>query len=454
MRIEDTNFLEQLQSLARVESSEVVRTELESVRVEDLADALARLPLEDGLSVLQKLEDNVAADVLVEFPTETARAFVRELSDSALAHYLDILPMDDALELREELGADRFDALLNIIPVEDAQEIRRLMEYPEGSVGRLLTESFFEVAPDSTMERLLADIRMAPEGKYEQVNDLYVLDGSRHLLGVLSLRRAIRAQPDQTAEQIMYREVVACEAREPAEEAARRMSRYGFYALPVLDGRGRMVGLFTGDDAQEILEEAATEDVLKLGAVSGDAESYMSLNAFQLARRRVWWLLALFVAETLTGSVLRHYGQGGGEDLGISPLMFFVPLLIGAGGNAGSQVTTTITRALAVGDVSTRDWLKVFQKEIVVASLIGLTLGIIGFGRALIWGTDWHLSLTVAIALPAIVIWATALGSMLPLAAKRLGIDPAVMSAPFITTFVDATGLIIYFELARLLFIR
>jgi magnesium transporter len=459
MRTDELSFVEQLRSLARLGEVDVVRQELENDRPEDIADGLTRLEFEEGLALLKLLDPEIAGNVLIELPTENARALVSELPDETLAHYLDVLPMDDALDLREELGADRFDVLLNIIPSEDAAEIRRLMEYPEESVGRLLTEDFFQVGPDDTMSTILADIRLAPEHKYETVNDVYVVDDHKHLLGVVSLRKVIRAAPQTVVRDIMNDDVLTADAWEDAEEAARRMARYGFYALPVLDRRGRMVGIFTGDDAQSVLREEETEDVLKLGAVSGDTEAYLSLGIWQLVKRRLPWLTILFVAEFFTGSVLRFYLGKSAESSPdqslaiIAKLQLFVPLLIGAGGNAGSQVTTTITRALALGEVRGRDWWTVMRREIMVGLFIGAVLGLVGFLRAKLpyigWNQPMYLSLIVGMALPCIVIWAATVGSMLPIGAKKLGLDPAVMSAPFITTFVDATGLVIYFEVAK-----
>jgi magnesium transporter len=449
---------ERLLSLVDSDNSELLREELSRLRPEDIAEAFQRMPKEDTQKVLSSLDAETAAYVLIELPTETARALVRDLPDETLAHYLDVLPMDDALDLREEVGAERFDNLLELIPDEDAAELRRLLTYPENSVGRLMTESFFRVKPTDTVESILKDIRLAPDRKYETLNDLYVLDEHSHLLGVIPLRKVIRAQPGQTARELMTEDVVFAEATEDAEEAARRMARYGFYALPVLGLRGRMVGLFTGDDAQEVLQEEETEDVLKLGGVSGDAEAYLSLSVLQLVRRRLPWLTVLFVAEFFTGTVLRHYlGSRADESSDalatIAKLQLFVPLLIGAGGNAGAQVTTTITRALALGEVRARDWARVIRREFLVALCVGGFLGLIGFLRAHLpgigWGQPMYLSLTVGIALPCIILWATTVGSMLPILARKAGIDPAVMSAPFITTFVDATGLIIYFEVAR-----
>jgi magnesium transporter len=453
MRTDEKTFVDELRSLAKIEDPEVIREHLDAIRPEDIAETLSRLEVEEGLWILQRLDAETAADVLVELPNENARAFLDELPDATVAHYIDILPMDDAIELTEELSLERRDAILQVIPEEDADEIRRLLSYPEDSVGRLITEDFVQVRPEATTSEVLRDVREKPEDEYEMINDIYVLDEYRHLLGIFSLRRLLRADPHQTAKEMMMTDVISVPPDMHEEEAARMMAKYGFYALPVVDYRGRMLGIFTVDDAHEILEEADTQDVLLLGGVSGDAEAYLSLSVWQLVKRRVPWLFGLFVAESLTGNVLRMYGQGA-DSLKLNPLMFFIPLLIGCGGNSGSQVTTTITRSLALGEIKTDDWLRIMGRELLTALVAGAVLGVVGFVRTWLpvpilgWGAPVGLALVVGLTLPAIVLWATTIGSMLPLIAKRVGIDPAVMSAPFITTFVDATGLIIYFEIA------
>jgi magnesium transporter len=454
MRTDEQTLLDRLRALATLEVVDL-RSELEGIRTEDLAEAFLRLEPDEQLSLLRGLDADVAGDLLVELPTETTRRLADELPDEVLAHYLDVLPMDDALDLSEEIEPERFDALLNVIPEEDAEEIRRLLSFPEGTVGRLLTEDFVIVAPDTAMGDVLDLLRSASSEEFETINYLYVLSEDRHLLGLLTLRRVLRAKPDDVARDVMNPDPITVEGSLGQEEAARLLARYGFSALPVLDQRGRMLGIFTADDAQEVLSDADTEDVLKLGAVSGDAESYLSLSAVQLVRRRLPWLFMLFFAETFTGFVLRHYiptethASGVGQLAIIASLTLFIPLLIGAGGNSGSQVTTTITRALAVGDVKPTDAWRILRREFTVAVIIGLTLGTAGFLRALSWKSGLNVSMVVGMALPLIVLWAATVGSMLPLVAKRFGIDPAVMSAPFIATFVDATGLIIYFEVAR-----
>lgn len=455
MRTDERTFVDELRSLAKIEEPEVVREHLDAIRPEDIAEVLPRLTVQEGLAILQRMEEEHAAYVLVELPPETARAYLDELPDATVAHYLDVLPMDDAIELTEELEQDRRAAILEVIPEEDAQEIERLLSYPEDSVGRLITEDFVQVPPNATTADVLRDLREKPEEEYEMINDIYVLDEHRHLLGIFSLRRLLRADPHQTAKEMMMTDVISVPPDMHEEEAARLMARYGFYALPVVDYRGRLLGIFTVDDAHEILEEADTEDVLALGAVSGDAGAYLSLSTWQLVKRRVPWLFGLFIAESLTGNVLRAYGQGSDNELHMNPLAFFIPLLIGCGGNSGSQVTTTITRSLALGEIKTNDWWRIMRREMGAALCAGAILGVVGFIRTwnpipiLGWNSSVSLSLVVGLTLPAIVLWATTVGSMLPILAKRVGLDPAVMSAPFITTFVDATGLVIYFEIAR-----
>ncbi|HEY0867896.1 MAG TPA: magnesium transporter [Fimbriimonas sp.] len=451
MRTDEKALEERLRSLAHVDDPVVVRQALEGIRAEDLAEGFQRIDVDESLHVLQRLDEETAADILVELPTENARRLINELPDATVAHYLDILPMDDALELREELDPERFEALLHVIPREDALEIRRLLSYPEESAGQLMTEDFLAVGPDDSMLDVLERIRTTPEEEYETVNTIFVLDEHRHLLGLLSLKHVLRTPPMELVRTVMKEDVITVRTDTPEEEAARTLAHYGFAAVPVLDDRGRMVGILTADDAQEILEEAETEDVLALGAVTGDAEPYLSLGTLSLVKRRLPWLLVLFVAEFLTGFVLRRYtslAEEGGRTT-LAQLMLFVPLLIGAGGNAGSQVTTTIIRALALGEVGTRDAVLIWRREMVVALAIGATLGTVGFGRALMWGSDWRVSTVVGLSLPAIILWATFVASALPLVAKRLNLDPAVMSAPFIATFVDATGMIIFFEIAR-----
>ena len=318
-----------------------------------------------------------------------------------------------------------------------------------------MTENFVAVGPEATMLDVLGEIRRSEDSRFETIEVVHVLSPERHLLGIVKLKDVIRSHPQLGVRETMKTEPITARVGDTQEDVARQLARYGFSSMPILDDRGRLKGIVTADDAQEILQSADTEDVLKMGGVSGDADAYFSLSIVQLVKRRLPWLLILFLAEFATGSVMRHYTQRESATAAdtLTQLILFVPLLIGAGGNAGSQVTTTITRALALGEVRGGDWFFVIRREFATAAIIGAILGTLGFLRSNIpgigWGQPLEISLTVGLALPLIVVWAAAVGSLLPIGAKAAGADPAVLSAPFISTFVDATGLIIYFEVAR-----
>ncbi len=435
-----------IRNALQADNASRIKHELNKIRAEDIAWLLTRLYDNDCKSILSVLDNRKTAEVLVELPTETARRYVHELPNSVLANYLTELPPDDAAGLRDEIPEERFEELLDSIPIEYSIEIRKLMEYPEGSVGRFISSNFVNADRESTIGEVIAKIQNAPEDEFETVNIVFILGSHKHLIGFIPLRRLIRHDYNTKVSQVMITDLVVARYDESAESAARILTRYGFASLPVVDERGKMLGILTADDAQEILDSAVTEDVLRLGGVSGISDAYLSESVIQIAKKRLPWLFILFIAETLTGAVLRHYGE---EGLDITPVVYFIPLLIGAGGNTGSQTTTTITRALALGEISHNDFFVVMIKELAIASLVGSFLGIAGFIRAHLWGADPNLCIVVGIALPCIVLWASFISSILPLGAKKLGIDPAVMSAPFISTFVDATGLIIYMELVR-----
>jgi magnesium transporter len=448
MQKEIKNLVIQLKSLAKVQNVDVVREELSHLRAEDIAEAFHRLKVEEGLKIIEMLDGSSASTILVELPTEIAKQYFQKINDVVLAEYIEALPISHALEMQEELGDEKFNQILEMIPRETSLEIQRLLHYPKQSVGRHLNDQYLEASPDATMIDILNDIREHPKDDYKTVDVLYVVTEDGHLVGVMSLREVLKAMPTDIARNVMSPDVIAVHPGDSAEEAARTLIKYNFDAVPIVDSMGKLLGTLMADDAHSILDEAHTEDVLKLGAVTGEVEAYVSLNIFQIMKRRVPWLLVLFLAETATGSVLRYYGKSGDDSPKLNPAMFFVPLLIGAGGNSGSQTTTTITRALALGEIAPSDALWVLARELGAALLSGSLLACVGFFHAkFIWGSHIANSLCVALALPSIIIWAAFIGSLLPLTAKRIGIDPAVLCAPFITTFVDSTGLIIYFEI-------
>jgi magnesium transporter len=332
----------------------------------------------------------------------------------------------------------------------DAAEVRALLSYPPQSAGRLMTEKFVRVRPEMTAAETLAHLREA-DPEVESFNELYVLSPERRLLGVVPLHTVVTAPPARQLGDMMLRDVVTVAPEADQEEVARLVARYDVLALPVVTAEGRMLGIVTVDDVIDVLVSEGTEDVLRFAGIEGGPEldqPYFSVPLLRVVRRRVGWLLLLFLAETFTGSVLRLFE---GELSRVVALSFFIPLLIGTGGNTGAQTVSTLIRGLALGEIRLRDTWKVIARELAGGLMLGLILGAVAFGRALLWGSSYALAAVVGLTIIAICTWANTIGSLIPLVAQKLKIDPAVVSAPLITTLVDATGLAIYLLIAKVL---
>jgi magnesium transporter len=301
--------------------------------------------------------------------------------------------------------------------------------------------------PSMKVGDALKHIRSVAREK-ESIYACYVLDETGRLLGSLSLRDLVMADLEAPITSVMRKRPITVEALEDRESVANKIAKYNLLAVPVLEKDGSVVGFVTVDDVVDVLIEEGTEDILRMAAVEPGAldKPYFENSVPLVVRKRIGWLLLLFVAETFTGTVLRYFE---GELAAVVALSFFIPLLIGTGGNAGSQTVTTIIRSLALREIRIRDAWKVLGREASTGVIIGLLLGGVAFGRALLWGAHMPLAATVAITILAICSWSTTVGSLIPIVAERFGVDPAVLSAPLITTLVDATGLVIYFSIAK-----
>ena len=364
--------------------------------------------------------------------------------------------MDDAAWVVSRASPARAEAILTELSARTpaaAEDVRTLLTYGEATAGRLMTEKFVRLSAAMTVEEAFAAVRRA-DPEVETLTDLYVVDtpgaAEERLVGVISLRDLVRARPAQRLAEVMTPDPITVSVDTDQEDVARLFSKYDFLALPVVDRQGALAGIVTVDDIIDVLVEEHTEDQLKFSAVEPGVinQPYFSTPLWRVVRSRVGWLVLLFVAETATGSVLRYFEH----DLEkVVALSFFVPLLIGTGGNTGAQTVSTIIRGLALREVRLRDTWRVLGRELGSGVLLGLLLGLIAFGRATLWGSGMQLSFVVALTILAIVTWANLIGAVIPLAAQRLKIDPALVSAPFITTLVDATGLIIYFLIANAL---
>ncbi len=415
----------------------------------DLAELLDDLPRDDRITLFEALPVEQGAAVLSELKGETLRLILHSASPAKLGPMLDKLPADEVTFLLEHLTQRQREAILAKMSPRDAAEVQRLLRYPPRTAGRIMTEKFATIRPEWTVAETLDHLkRIDPE--VETVQSLYAVDDRGRLVGYVALRRLFPAPPDRKIADMMERRLLTVRPDTSQEEVARLVSKYDVHAIPVVDEENRLLGIVTVDDVIDILIEEQTEDVLHMGGVSATEEAvehgYFATKPWRNVRSRFNWLLLLFVAETFTGTVLRHFE---GELAKVVALSFFIPLLIGTGGNSGSQTVTTIVRGLAVGEIRLRDFGRVLLREGGSGVVLGVLLGIVGFGRALLWGSSFPLAMTVGVSILAICAWANAVGSMIPMLATLLKIDPTVMSAPLIATLVDATGLVIYFSIAK-----
>jgi magnesium transporter len=428
------------------EEIEALRAMLAAAYPPDVADVIDRLDDDDQIRVFRLLALEQAADVLDETSLDATRELIGELTTDEAADLLEELDSDDAAAILTEDVPERQQALLDAMDPEDAADVRELLRYPPQSAGRLLNDYFVAVRPEMTAAQALDELRAVVHDTAVIVY-LYVVEESSRLIGTLSLRNLLVAPPTQSVAELMRPNPLAVAPDTDQEEVARIVSRYDLAAVPVVRRDGRMLGVVTADDVIDILTEEGTEDVLRFGGV-GDAhpdETYFTVPIRVAVRRRLPWLLLLFVGGSLTANVLGVFES---ELEKMVALTFYVPLLIGTGGNTGAQTVSTLIRALALGEVRLRDAWHVVGRELLAGLVLGLMLGAVAFGKVLLDGQIFALAGTVALSVVAICVWANIIGALVPMAARRFNTDPALVSAPMITTLVDASGLAIYLLIA------
>ncbi|RME09102.1 MAG: magnesium transporter [Ardenticatenia bacterium] len=446
MRME-TSRVTHVRQLLRERKYRTLSVDLLRWHPADIAEVLEDLEPSERLLALRLLPDKVAGEVLAEMEESSAREILDDISPERLADILEDIQDDDAAALLEDVPDALREEVIALMEAEEAEDVRERLSYPENSAGRLMTADVVRLRRRWTVAETLDYLRHAAQ-TLGSVYYLYVVDDDDHLVGVVPLRALVTAAPEKTIREIMTPNVVRVNVFDDQEIVADLAAKYNFVALPVVDSEERLVGVITIDDLVDVLEEEATEDIQRLGGSEPLGTAYFATPIRTMIRKRIGWLMLLFVGGTLTGSVIRLF-----EDITtqFTALTIFIPLLIGTGGNAGSQTVATVIRALALGEVEFHEIFHVVLREATTASTIGLILGGIAFVRALLWHTGYEIAWVVALSLPFITVWAAIIGAMIPLVADRLGIDPTVISGPFISTSVDATGLAIYFTIARLI---
>ena len=412
----------------------------------DIAVLLDELESETAVILFELLPIEIASEVLDETGSQVRQELVEKVDDERLADLLDELPMDDAAEFLEDLPDEISDRLIGLMEPQEAAEVQELLAYEEETAGRLMTRDVVALRRQWTVSETFDYLRSLEDA--ETLHYLYVVDRDNKLIGVVPLRVLILSQPDQTVGSIMSSEVVSIPVTADQEELAELIARYDFFVMPVVNDNNELLGVITVDDVLDIFEEEVTEDIQRLGGSEPLDQPYFAVSAFQIVRKRIGWLMLLFIASTLSGEVIRFFQNE--LDLVVA-LGFFITLITGTGGNAGTQTVATIIRAITLDEVRLSNLFQAWRREVSVGLMLGLAMGLVGIVRALLWHTGYEVALVVAITLPIIVIWSTSVATVIPILADRFRIDPAVISGPMITTIVDATGLLIYFSLAKLI---
>ncbi len=424
---------------------------LNNLNISDVEQLIDDFP-EHAILFIGLLSVNRAVNVfrILDFPTQ--ERIIKKLPGAKVAELINGLPPDDRTSLFSELHGDAVKALIAHLPPADRKEALSLLGYEEDSIGRLMTPDYIAVKKSWDVNRVLAHIRQFGKNS-ETIDVIYVLGDKGVLLDDIRIREILLVHPSTKISELMDGRLIALKATDPQEEAINVFRMNNRTALPVTDAEDVLLGIVTVDDILWIANEEYTEDIQKIGGTEALDEPYLDINLFRLVRKRVGWLIILFLSEMLTSTAMQYFND---EIAVVIQLTFFIPLIMSSGGNSGSQASTLIIQAMALGEVTIADWWRVMRREILSGLMLGSILGLIGFLRIVLWsafsniyGPYWLLiAFTVGFSLVGIVLWGSLAGSMLPILMKRLKLDPATSSAPFVATLVDVTGLIIYFSMA------
>lgn len=421
----------------------------------DLAEIIGALAIEDQVIVFRLLPRELEAEVFEYLPLNEQEQLLKAMGQAEVAQILNEMAPDDRTLLLEELSANVTRQLLTLLTPEERAVAVKLLGYPEGSVGRLMTPDYISVRQEWTVQQVLDHIRQHGQDS-ETLSMIYVVDERGVLIDDIRNRSFLLAPLDARVADLMDNRFVALKATDDQETAVKVIKREDRYALPVTDSGGALLGIVTIDDVLDVAEAEATEDIQKIGGMEALDEPYMQIALPRMVKKRAGWLVILFLSEMLTATAMSYFED---EIAKAVVLALFVPLIISSGGNSGSQAATLVIRALALEEVNLRDWWRVMRREVISGLALGGILGTLGFLRIAVWsafsniyGPHWFLvALTVGFSLVGIVLWGTLSGSMLPFVLRRLGFDPATSSAPFVATLVDVTGLVIYFSVAALI---
>ncbi len=453
LELEQDNIQEQFLNVIQNEDLLSIREFLNDQNISDVAELINELP-EYQARIVSNMSIHRAASVFKILDLNTQKDIIQELPPFKTAELLNELPADDRTSFLEELPSEVVKELIRLLDPEERKITLSLLGYPEGSVGRLMTPDYIAVQVDWTIAEVLEHIREVGK-ESETIDVIYIVNEKGEFVDDVRIREIILAGPDQVIGDIIDNRSITLNVQEDQEKANQIFKMNNRVALPVVDDKNILLGIVTIDDVLWVANEEFSEDMQKIGGTEALDEPYLEMPILKLFKKRVIWLIVLFLGEMLTATAMGYFED---EIAKAVVLALFVPLIISSGGNSGSQASTLIIQAMAVGEIHLADWWRVLRREIISGLLLGTVLGIIGLFRVILWNSIFHtygehtmlIGLTVGLSLIGVVLWGTIAGSMLPIILKKLGADPATSSAPFVATLVDVTGLVIYFSLAFL----
>ena len=439
-------MLEKVKELSELKNYIELKKYLATLEPADIAIFISELSKEEIVIVFRLLHKPVAAEVFVELDTDIQEDLINIFTEKELKEVLDELFLDDTADLIEEMPANVVRRIIKNINKKDRKIVNELLKYPEDSAGSIMTPEFIDFKENMTIEDAFEVIRKDGEDKVN-IYTGYVLTKSRKILGTVDVKDMILADPEQNITEIIDDNIITVNTLEDKEEAAKKFDKYDLIVLPVVDNEDRLVGIITVDDAIDVLKEEAEEDFEKMAAVTPSEDSYFKTKVITHAKNRMFWLLLLMISSTITGAIITKYEAAFAA---LPILVSFIPMIMGTGGNCGSQASTLIIRGLAMDEIRAKDIFKVMWKELRVSVLVGIVLAIVNGIRLLIQYQDMNLAIIVGLTLILTAVMAKLIGCALPIVAKKVKLDPAIMAAPIITTIVDSCSVFAFFNIAML----
>lgn len=436
--------VEEVINLLENKKFNILKEELKEMNSADIPPLLEELEKEQVVKLFRILSKEQAGEAFSYMEPDMKEKLIHDLTDAELRNIMDELFMDDTVDLIEEMPSNVVKRILRAVNKEDRKIINELLQYPEDSAGSIMTTEFVDLKESMTVEEALERIRTIGLDS-ETIYNCYVLNRNRVLLGIVNIKDILISKPGAIIKDLMATNIISVNTMEDQEEATKLFDKYDYYALPVVDNENRLVGIITVDDAINVIQDEVAEDFEKMAAINPNEDGYFETSVFKHSKNRILWLLILMLSSAVSGGIITHYQ----EAFATLPLLVaFIPMIMGTGGNCGSQSSTLIIRGLATDEIELKDVFKVLWKEFRVSLLVGIVLAIVNGIRILIQYQDLQLAIVIGLTLIATVTLAKALGCLLPLLAKRLKLDPAIMASPLITTLVDIFSILVYFQIA------